>query len=124
MTQALGGVASIRANGELLRVTGSWTINLGNEKRTAKMGSRAQGPLGYTVEAGQPSAEGKLVLGAGSDLDTIMALDDATITIELVSGDVFQMFNAWFAGEASIDTQEGEFSARFECIKSKLVKAA
>ena len=121
MGQGIGGVADVKANGEMLRVKGSLNLGTGNEKRTAVTGSTTQGVLGYNVEPGVPYAEGKLVLGDGFDPIALTKLDDATITIALETGQTFTLFNAWYAGEATIDTQEGEFSARFEGRKAKMV---
>ena len=122
MVQAVGGVATIRVDGKMLRAKGSFTIMPGVDKRTAVTGSTTQGVLGYKVEAGVPSIEGKVVIGGGTKINELTELDDATITVELVTGDVFNLYEAWYAGEGSLETESGEVSVRFEGKKSKFIE--
>ena len=123
MIQAVGGVAAIRVDGKLIRVKGSFNIHLGAEKRTAITGSVTQGVLGYKVEAGIPALDGKVVIGGGTNPQELVNIKDATITVELVTGDVFNLYEAWYAGDGQVETENGELAVRFEGTKSKYITA-
>ena len=51
---------------------------------------------------------------ASFDIDKLKAMDGVIITVELRNGKVFTLSDAWYAGEGSVSSEEGEISVRWE----------
>lgn len=108
----IGGIIFVKANGTQYRAKGSWTYNLGKLKREGIAG--ADGVHGYKAMPQVPFIEGTITDDSEISLETLLDLDDATITLELANGKVISLSQAWFAGEGNVTTEEGEIEARFE----------
>ncbi len=113
MSQArVGGIIYVKVNGELIPAKGDYSYNPGVPKRSAVVG--ADGPHGYTEEPQVPFIEGATTDRSGLDLKGLLATDNATITLELANGKVFVLRDAYYAGEGTVTTKEGEIPLRFE----------
>jgi hypothetical protein len=115
--QRRGGIVRLQVDGEVYQVVGEWTRNLGRGMREALVGSDEV--HGYKETPQTPFLEGVIRDRGDLDLDRLMRLDSATITMELPNGKVFVLYNAWFAGEGSITSDEGAVAVRFEGLSAE-----
>ena len=118
--QRVGGILYIKVNGQQLQVKGSWTLNLGLNKREAVVG--ADGTHGYKEMPQVAYIEGEITDQAGLDLTALFEVSDATITAELASNRVVVFRSAWFAGDGNITTEEGAIEVRFEALGAQEAK--
>lgn len=113
MPKAVGGTIRIRANGAVIPAKGSWSWNLGRPMREPIIG--ADGRHGFKELPQVAYIEGATTFdGQSFDLAALVSLRDATVTLELANGTVLVLPNAYFAGEGSGSTDEGEVAVRFE----------
>jgi len=121
MTNAVGGYITVRANGAQLRAKGSWSYNLGRPVRTAVVG--ADGVHGYRESPQVAFIEGAITDRGDLDLTALVGMKDATITLDLANGKTFVLSQAWFSGEGTATTEEGEVAVRFEGQKGEELAA-
>jgi hypothetical protein len=69
---------------------------------------------GYKEVPQVPFIEGKITDSSDLDLAELCDVVDATVTLELANGKVIVLRDAWYAGEGTVDTDEGEIGVRFE----------
>lgn len=116
MSQRKGGIIQVQVNGEIFDAKGNWTYNLGRPVRETIVG--ADTVHGYK-ESPQPAfIEGEITDRGTLDLESLVTLTDATITLTLANGKVIVLRDAWFAGEGTGNTEEGNVAARFEGISA------
>lgn len=107
-----GGIMYLKVNGEIYDAKGSFTYNLGKPKNEAILG--ADGVHGYKSTPQVPFIEGEITDRASLDLAGLCEIDNATITLELANGKVVTLRDAWFAGDGTGNTEEGNIGVRFE----------
>lgn len=112
MSQRRGGLISLQTNGELQDAKGAFTYNLGRPKKEAIIG--ADRPHGFKEVPQIGFIEGAITDRGTLDLEKLVTLEDATVTLELANGKVVVLRNAWYAGEGTVSTEEGEIAVRFE----------
>ena len=85
MAERIGGVANIAVDGVLHKLTGTWTYDLGNPKRTGKKGP--DGELhGYLEEPKVAFIEGAITDSSDLDVNAFQNITSATIQLELANG--------------------------------------
>lgn len=107
-----GGIMYLKVDGEIYDAKGAFTYNLGKPKNEAILG--ADGVHGYKSTPQVPFIEGEITDRAGLDLASLCETDEATITLELANGKVITLRDAWYAGEGTGNTEEGNIGVRFE----------
>lgn len=107
-----GGLIQIQVGGVLQDAKGEFTYNLGNPVRSAVIGS--DGVHGFTEEAQPAFIEGKITDRGSLDVANLQKTENATVVLVLANGKHVMLSNAWYAGEGSITTGEGEIDVRFE----------
>src|SRR5574340_429631 len=112
MSQRRGGVISLQVNGELYEAKGDFTYNLGRPMREAIIGADAVHGFKETPQVA--FVEGEITDRGTLDLDKLVTLEDATVTLQLANGKVIVLRDAWFAGEGTGNTGEGNIGVRFE----------
>lgn len=112
MARAVGGIAQFLLNGKRFLAKGSFTINPGFDKRTAVVG--ADGVHGYKVERQVSSFEGAITDDGTFPLSELMNATDVQVVLQLENGRTLSLNDAWYAGEGSMTTDEGEIAIRFE----------
>ena len=105
----------VKVDGRQYDAKGDFTYNLGADKREAIIG--ADGIHGYKETPQVAFIEGAFTDAPELDLQKLAEGDNLTVTLELVNGKTIVLSNAWFAGEGSVTTGEGEISVRFESRK-------
>lgn len=112
--QRRAGKISVQANGEVYDAKGSFSYNLGRDKREAIVGSDKV--HGYKEMPQVPFIEGEITDSKDLDLNTLVTLEDATITLNLSVGKTIMLSEAWYADEGTASTEEGAIPFRFEGI--------
>jgi hypothetical protein len=111
-TQRRGGIIQLQVNGELQDAKGAFTYNLGRPKREAIVG--ADSTHGYKETPQVAFIEGEVTDRGTLDLAALVTISGATVTLELANGKVIVLRDAWYAGEGTGNTEEGNVAVRFE----------
>jgi hypothetical protein len=106
-----GGRIQLQVNGELQDAKGAFTYNLGQPKREDVVGSDRV--HGFKEMPQAPFIEGKITDRGTLDLQKLVSIEDATVTLELANGKSILLREAWFAGEGNVSTEDGEIDVRF-----------
>lgn len=120
MSQRRGGLIQFQVNGEIQDAKGNFTYNLGRPQREAIIG--ADGVHGYKETPQVPFIEGEITDRGNLDLDKLVSTTGATVTLELANGKVIVLRDAWFAGEGTGNTEEGNIAVRFEGMSADEVR--
>ncbi len=107
-----GGIVYFKVDGERYDVKGNFSYNLGRPKREAIVGH--DGVHGYKELPQVPYVEGEITDKSNLNLEKLLTADHATVTLELANGKVIVLREAWFAGEGTVQTEEGTIALRFE----------
>ena len=110
--QRVAGLIQLQTNGEVLRAKGAFTYNLGKPMREAVTGS--DGVHGYKETPQVAFIEGAITDAGDIDLGVLATLRDATVNLKLGNGKMVVLNLAWFAGEGTGNTEEGEIGVRWE----------
>jgi len=108
----IGGKILVKADGKQYRAKGSWTYNLGKDKKEKVVGM--DGVHGTKVTPQVPFIEGAITDSGTLSVEALLDLEDATIILELANGKIISLAGADFAGDGNVTTEEGEIEARFE----------
>jgi len=108
----IAGVAFVKYDGRQLPVRGSWNVGFNKLKREGLAGQDRV--HGYKEKPDVPFLEGDVSTTADVSLDVLLAITDATVTIELANGKSYVLRNAWTAQGYEIDSEEGKIKVRFE----------
>ena len=119
MKNIIAGKIYFKVNGELQNAKGSFTYNLGADKLEGIVG--ADGVHGAKSMPQIPFIEGKITDRPDLDLQSLITLNDTTVTLELANGKNIVLRNAWYANEGSVETEEAEIPVRFEGISAEEV---
>lgn len=112
MPRVVGGIIQFKINGEVYPAKGNFTYNLGRPMNEAVIG--ADSVHGYKSMPQVPFIEGEITDQGELDLAALVTTTDATITLGLANGKTFALRDAWFAGEGTGNTEEGNIAVRFE----------
>lgn len=112
MPRVVGGIIQFQINGEVYPAKGNFEYNLGRPMNEAVIGSDAV--HGYKSMPQVPFIEGEITDQGTLDLNALVTTRDATITLALANGKTFALRDAWFAGEGTGNTEEGNVAVRFE----------
>jgi hypothetical protein len=118
--QRRGGIIQVQVNGEIHDAKGSWTYNLGRPKREAIVG--ADRTHGYKEAPQVAFIEGEITDRGSLDLEKLVTLEGATVTVELANGKVICLRDAWYAGEGTGNTEEGNVAVRFEGVSAEEIR--
>lgn len=114
----VGGQIFIAANGTRLAAVGSFEWNLGEPVKTGVVGHDQV--HGFKELPQVPFIEGEVRVMPDLDVRALIATRDATITLQLASGQVVVLRNAWYASEGTASTEEGNLGCRFEGLSADL----
>lgn len=111
-SQRRAGLITFRINGVSYDAKGSFTYNLGRPKREAIVGS--DGIHGFMEKPQASFIEGEITDRGDLSLERLVTAEGSTVTLEMASGKVFVLREAWYAGEGTGNTEEGNIPVRFE----------
>lgn len=120
MTNRVGGLLSLKVNGDLYFAKGNFTYNLGIPKKEAVVG--ADRVHGYKETPQVPYIEGEISDRQELSLEALQKTTDATVTLELANGKVIVLRQAWYASEGVGNTEEGNVECRFEGMSAEEVR--
>ncbi|MBU1040049.1 MAG: phage tail tube protein [Proteobacteria bacterium] len=106
-----GGKIYLKKDGVMFEAVGEFSYNLGISKRNSLGGADLE-TQGYSEEYQENFIEGAIRDSADLDLKAFLSFDDATVTLELITGKTVVQSNAWYAGDGSVKTKEGEIAFR------------
>lgn len=116
----VGGLISVKVNGDILYAKGNFTYNLGIPKKEGVVG--ADRTHGFKETPQIAYIEGEITDRQEMSLEDLQATVDATITLELANGKVIVLRNAWYASEGVGNTEEGNVECRFEAMSAEEVR--
>lgn len=116
----VGGIIELKVDGSILSAKGNFTYNLGRPKRDAVVGSDRV--HGYKEVPQTCFIEGEITDNAELSLDDLTQLTDATAFLRLANTKVIVLREAWFAGEGTGNTEEGNIGFRLEGIDAEEIK--
>ncbi len=108
----VSGTLFIKIAGVQRNAKGSFTYNLGFEKREAMVGQDRV--HGYKGMPQVPFIEGEITDEKDLSLAELMAIEDETITLELANGKTIVQRNSWYAADGNVGTEEANVQVRFE----------
>lgn len=112
-----GGIIQFQVNGVLHEAKGNFTYNLGRPKREALVGSDTV--HGYTEKPQPAFIEGEITDRSELDLDALVRVTNATVTLVLAVGKVISLGGAWYAGEGTGNSDEGNIGVRYEGVSAE-----
>lgn len=112
MGNRVGGIISLKVNGQQKDCKGSFSWNLGEPKTETITGQDRN--HGYKEKPQPASIEGMITVGPDLDIRALVRTRDANITLELASGQVLVMNGGRYAGDGKGTTEEGELEVKFE----------
>lgn len=116
----IGGMISLKINGDMYFAKGNFTYNLGEPKKEGVVGSDRV--HGYTEKPQIPFIEGEITDRNELNLKDLVTLVDATVTLELANGKVIMLREGWYAGEGTGNTDEGNIALRIEGMSAEEVR--
>jgi hypothetical protein len=111
MSQRRGGIIQFQVNGEIYDAKGSFAYNLGRPMREEIIG--ADRPHGFKETPQAPFIEGEITDSASLDLASFVTIEDATVTLALANGKTIALYEAYYAGEGTGNSEEGNIAVRF-----------
>jgi len=124
MASRIAGIIFLKADGAILKAKGSFTYGLGKFTREAM--KSADGTIaGYKESLETPAfIEGEISDDKDFDLNSLDAITDGTITLELATGKIVTLSKAFHVNSDGLSgtTEEGVISVRFEGESADIVK--
>lgn len=112
MTKRVGGKIFLKADGIQFDAKGQFEYNLGADKRDAVIGH--DGLHGYKAVPQEAYISGEITDNADLDLaNDLLNIEDATIMLELYNGKVISATQAFYSGDGTVQTEEGNVVVRF-----------
>lgn len=112
MSTRRGGVIFVKADGAQFDVKGQFEYNLGVPKRDPIIGH--DGTHGYKEVPQEAYISGEITDSVDLNLkNDLLTLSGATITLELANGKVIVLEEAFYSGEGTGQTEEGNIAVRF-----------
>ena len=112
MANRVGGIINFKVDGALFKAKGSFTYNIGRPVRESVIG--ADTVHGFLERPQVAFIEGAITDDQTLNLKSLVEVNGATVTLELANGKVVVLRDAYFAGEGSGTSEEGEIAVRFE----------
>ena len=116
----VAGIIALKVDGTPYLAKGNFTYNLGKPKRDAIVG--ADTTHGYKETPQVAFIEGEITDRSDISLESLVTLKDVTVTLELGNGKVIALRNAWYAGEGTFNTEEGNGQVRFEGLSAEEIR--
>lgn len=119
--QRRAGTIQVQVNGEVQDAKGSFTYNLGRPKREAMIGSDRV--HGFKEVPQVAFIEGAITDRGNLNLADLVTTSGATVNLSLANGKLIVLNDAWFAGEGTGSSEEGEIPVRWEGASAEEVSA-
>lgn len=110
-TARRSGLSSLTINGEVYNHSGTVSYNLGEPLRRAQL-DESGATVGYFEEPQENFIETQIIDADTLDLEALVNLTDATVTIQLANGKVLTQRSAWYSGDGNAESREGKITFR------------
>ena len=120
MSKRVGGIIFVKSNGQQLKAKGSWNYNLGQGQREEVVGSDSVHGFKETPQA--PFISGVVTDTDDLNMKELLNIKDATVQLELANGKIVVLEQAFFAGEGTGSTEEGEIETKFVGISAEEIR--
>lgn len=110
--QRRAGLLQLQTNGEIQDAKGDFDYGMGVPKREAIMG--ADRGHGYKEVPQVAFIEGAITDRRTLDVAALALGQGLTITLQLANGKSIVLHEAWYAGDGTVNTGEGEIKVRWE----------
>lgn len=110
--QRIGGILELKVDGNQYLAKGSFTYNLGENKKEMIVGS--DGVHGYKEMPQKPFIEGTITDTADISMSDLRKLVNVTAILRLANGKAISVEGAVEASDGDVTTEEGEAQVRFE----------
>lgn len=110
--QRVAGLIEVKVDGDIYLAKGNFTYNLGKPKREGIVG--ADTVHGFKETPQIPFIEGEFTDRRDISLETLVTIENATVTMRLGNGKTISLSRAWYAGDGTGNTEEGNIGVRFE----------
>ena len=111
-TNRIGGVLSLRVDGNQYEARGSFTVTPSTVKRTGVAGQ--DGVHGYIEEPIVPQIKGDLSIGNELSFEILEQITDSTVQVALANGVTYVLTQAWVTSAFVIDAHDGKCEVTFE----------
>ena len=108
----IGGILSLRVDGNQYEARGSFQVTPSSVKRTGVAGQDSV--HGYIEEPVVPQIKGNISIGHLLSIDVLDEITDATVQIQLANGRTYVLSNAWAVAGSVIDAHDGQVDVTFE----------
>jgi hypothetical protein len=108
----VGGTIFLKSDGLQLQAKGNFTYDIGKPKKEAVTGF--DGVHGFKETPKPAFIEGEITDSLDLDLGKLFDTVGATINLELAVGKSIVLRDAWYAGDGTGETEEGNIKVRFE----------
>ena len=108
----IAGTCFIYVDGVQYAARGAFKVNATLYSREGVAGQ--DGVHGFKETPMVPSIEGEITDLGSLSIKSLQAIEESTVTCQLANGKTYLLTQAWFAGEASLDTAEGKIAVKFE----------
>lgn len=112
MAQRRAGMIQLTIGGVQHDAKGNFSYNLGRPVREAVVG--ADSVHGYMEKPQVAFIEGEITDRGTLDLAALVETKDTTVALVLGNDKVIMLRDAWFAGEGTGNSEEGNIAVRFE----------
>lgn len=120
MANKVAGTVFVKADGQQISLSGSVNAMLFTVEREGLTGPG--GPVGFKENNIVPFIEVEAFNTDKTDIEAIHKAEDVTVTVELASGHVGTLRNAWSATAPVIDAVEGKTSLKWEGLDGEWAK--
>jgi len=115
------GLLIVQANGNKFDLVGSFTLNLGQNKREGLIGP--DGPHGHKAMPQFASIKGEVRDSSSLDVkNDVLNMEDATITAIVANDKTYMFEEAFYSGDGDIDTEEGKIQFEAQAISADELK--
>lgn len=121
MAKRIGGIITFKVDGTQYAAKGNFTYNIGVPKREGVIAADGK-VAGYKETPTVPFIEGEITDQYDVDLKQLTQISDATVTLDMPTGKSIILRGAWYAGDGTGNTEEGNFPVRFEGTDAEEVK--
>ena len=115
-SRKFGGIIELQVNGVQYLCKGSFTAQLGNPKREDVIGSSPDGS-GFKETNQLASIEGEITDQPTFSISVLQRLTGQTVIMRMANGKSIVLDDAWFSGDGTVQTEEGNIAVKFSSAK-------
>ena len=114
MAKRIAGTCYVNADGAQMALSGEVTIDRKDTEKKPMTG--LSGNVGFSETPRMPSIEVEIFQTEDTNVDSILDMEDGTVTAELANGKVWILRNAYVEGAPTVNASESKMTIKFEGI--------